>query len=529
MQKILPIALALVVLLSACTPNNSQTAAPALTDSISESVLVENTAVPKPTVTILPPRPTTTFPPTPEPTQMPIRFDLTGFRQFAVMNDYFAGLSDFVGEKTYTEFSSTLSPSGDQIAVAGCFGSFSNLMKCETSKSGFLIVLDANTGKLLNQIPLGDTWAGKVDFTSDGKSLLYATNGYKIALWNLATDQPGITLFEQPAPDDNYYPDVVAAPDGRSLAAVIEDKLYVWDPAGKVLFQAPAYKLMISGGLAYSGDGSLLTVFSEGHTGLDIYETTNWTLVQRIPYEKIREIAISPVGKFVAATNTANKTMNVWNVESGDQVAHLEPGNYADSIQFNPAGDLLVVAGMGDLATQDSYSSVAVIYETRSWELVDTLYSFTSDGNVEFNQDGTRMAMLGNYGHAIWGLPDENLQAGYDVIKQFQSALSSGDYLTAAALFEVNPGEEDYLTKLGIDLKNLPASFERLCKSNEIFCLPVNDLVAMGYDWNAMIYLVRLKDPDGGVFTSPKGAHLIFFYLYPGADGQPRVSYPPMD
>ena len=115
------------------------------------------------------------------------------------------------------------------------------------------------------------------------------------------------------------------------------------------------------------------------------------------------------------------------------------------------------------------------------------------------------------------------------MVKQFQAALSSGDYALAASLFEVNVGEEDTLTKMGFDLTDLPASFERLCNNQEIFCLPVHDLVMMGNDFEAMIYLVRLEDSNGKVFTSPKGATIINFYLYTNADGQPRVSYPPVD
>jgi hypothetical protein len=389
--------------------------------------------------------------------------------------------------------------------------------------------VDSNNGTSLNEIPLGTAWPASVDFTSDGKSLLYATNEYKIALWDLAANKPGRTFFTGTAPDSNYYPDVSVAPDGRSLAAVVEDNLYVWDPAGKILLQAPAYKLMISAGLEYSADGLRLTVFSPDHTGIDIYETNTWTLVRRIPIDQIIGVAISPGGQFVAATNRKDDTVSVWDVNSGEQLAHLDPGNWAESIQFNPTGDMLMIAGMGNLDTQDSYSNLGTLYETQTWRKVDTLYSFLGYGDIEFNDDGSRMAVFGFMGPEIWGPPDDKLKEGFEVVKQFQAALSSGDYTLAASLFEVNAGEEETLTNMGFDLTDLPASFERLCNNREIFCLPVYDLVMMGNDFEAMIYLVRLEDSNGEVFTSPKGANNINFYLYPDADGQPRVSYPPVD
>jgi len=51
----------------------------------------------------------------------------------------------------------------------------------------------------------------------------------------------------------------------------------------------------------------------------------------------------------------------------------------------------------------------------------------------------------------------------------------------------------------------------------------------MGYDWDDMVYMVRLEDSDGETFTSPKGAQIIYLYLTPGADGHPLVFYLPQD
>ena len=184
---------------------------------------------------------------------------------------------------------------------------------------------------------------------------------------------------------------------------------------------------------------------------------------------------------------------------------------------------------MGNLETQDSYSNLGAVYETQTWTLLDTLYTFSGDGSVEFNRDGSRMAVFGFMGPAMWGLPDDNLKEGFEVVKQFQEALGSEDFDTAASLFEARAGEEEYLAELGLDLADLPASFERLCNSQVIFCHPVHDLVMMGNSWDTMVYLVRLEDSNGEVFTSPKGAHIIYFYLYSNAEGEPRVSYPPKD
>ena len=136
--------------------------------------------------------------------------------------------------------------------------------------------------------------------------------------------------------------------------------------------------------------------------------------------------------------------------------------------------------GWAILKLRIAIPTLVAVYETQTWTLFDILYTFTGDGSIEFNRDGSRMAVFGFMGPAIWGLPDDKLKEGFEVVKQFQAALSSGDYDTAASLFEVEDGEEEYLAELGLDLADLPASFERLCNNQEIFCHPVHDLVMMG-------------------------------------------------
>ena len=64
---------------------------------------------------------------------------------------------------------------------------------------------------------------------------------------------------------------------------------------------------------------------------------------------------------------------------------------------------------------------------------------------MEFSLDGSQMAVMGNSSYSIWGTPDETLKAGFEVVKQFQEALSTGDYEQAASLFSTTESELDYL------------------------------------------------------------------------------------
>jgi hypothetical protein len=184
---------------------------------------------------------------------------------------------------------------------------------------------------------------------------------------------------------------------------------------------------------------------------------------------------------------------------------------------------------LGNLDGPDDYSIIGSLYETQTWSKLDNLYSFTSDGEVRFSRDGTRMLIGGYEFDSIWGMPDAKLLSGFEVVKQFQTALQTGDYATAASLFEVDERETEYLLEMGIDSKDLAGSLETLCADQAIFCHPVKELVLMGYDWDDMVIMVRLEGSDGETFTSPKGAQIIFIYLILNEDGQPRIILPPQD
>ena len=74
------------------------------------------------------------------------------------------------------------------MAVSACWGSMTNTMHCDSTGSGFLIVLNTDTGELIADIPLGVGWPGRTAFTADGTSLIYTTHERKVAMWNLSTE-----------------------------------------------------------------------------------------------------------------------------------------------------------------------------------------------------------------------------------------------------------------------------------------------------------------------------------------------------
>ncbi|MHC1782371.1 MAG: WD40 repeat domain-containing protein [Anaerolineaceae bacterium] len=473
--------------------------------------------------------PTATPLPSPSPTPIAYTFDRDGYRQFAVLRNQFPGFNDYRADRSFTEITTSLSPDGSMIAVSACWGSINNVLQCESADSGFLVVLDTSTGDLISEIPLGDGWPGRTAFTADGTGLIYTTQERKVAMWNISTGSPGLTLYEKAGSRATRYPDVAASPDGKTYAAVVETSLFVWDPTGNLLFESPASQARYYASLSYSADGSRLTTFSPDRAGVDIYDTSDWSLVRRIPLDEIENAAISPDGLVLAGINPLQDKVIVWNINSGEQMAEIMPDHRVQTITFNPKGDLLIIIGSNNLENPDDYSIIGSLYETKTWTKFDDLYTISNDGEVLFSRDGRQMAVVGYGFDSIWGMPDAQLMAGFEVVKRFQTALSNGDYSTAASLCEVDERDVEFLAELGMNPDDVSGSLETLCAAQTIFCHPVKELVLMGYDWDDLAFLVRLEGPDGETFTSPKGAQIIFLYLTIGKDGQPRIFYLPMD
>jgi WD40 repeat protein len=516
--------LVMFLLLAACTtPNQSIQSAPSPTLSPSAT----QTPLPSPTSTATQVPPTATLPPTPTATPTPLSFDLSGFRQFSILKDHFEGLANYAGERDYTVISACFSPTGNAFAFSACWGSMSSTGKCDSLDSGFLVVVDANTGEVISDIPMENSWPGNTAFSPDGTQLYVSTTYQKVFAWDLVANSLSHTFLEQAYNGRTQYPDVAAAPDGSAVAAVVNNILYVWDPAGKLLYQKPASQGTYNAGLNFSGDGKLLSIYAEDQSGVDVLNSADGSLVQRFPLESIGGIAISPDGRFLAGYNYYDFMVEVWNIPTGDKVAEITPETYTSSLAFSPKSDMLIISGISNqLETEDDYMKIADLYETSSWTRLDNLYSFFLEGRVKFSADGTKMAIFQSGLVSIWGEPDQKLLAGFDVLKNFQLALSQGKYEEAASMFALDEYNTEFLVGIGLDVNDIPGFFERMCAAQSLVCYPVKDLVMMGYDWDSLQYLVRIEDPSGGYLIGPKGGQIFQVTLGSDQNGNPVITWP---
>jgi hypothetical protein len=519
MKKFLPIVGLLTILISACAAQ----ATPAPTLVSSPAPTFTNTL--PPTATIPPATPT----PSPTPTALPVNFDLNGFRDFALLKNYFDDFETFKQDQSISTLSTYMSQDGSKLAISGCHGALWSNFDCATSKSGFLIVMDLPSGAIVNEIPLGNHWAGQVMISSDNKTMLFSTNEQKVILWDLTTNKEIKTFMTQDRTTYNKYPDVAISPDNNFYAGALNGFVYVWDADGKQLAKLPVYQAHISSGLVFSADSSMLAFFGENRDSVMVYNTADWTIKQKLPLDAAWGIDFSPDGRYIGAVNADKNTVKIWQVSDGQEVTELKPNLREVSITFSPKSDLLFVIGAHIMKDDQDYTSIGEIYETQNWTKLEDFHSFEDLGKVQFSKDGSVMTIVNDFAIQLWGKPDDMLKAGIEKEKRFQQALADGDYDLAASLFTVDDNQKGYLTNLGVDLNDLPDSFAKLCQAKTILCYPIKDIVMMGNNWNYMQYIVRLQKPDGEIYTSTDGVKTIFLYARPGENGEPALNYLPRD
>jgi WD40 repeat protein len=415
-------------------------------------------------------------------------------------------------EEQFTAFYHAFSPDGSRIAISGCWGSVTNTARCERASSGLLFVADPFSGALVADIPLDRFWPGGVDFTADGSALLYATNEHRVALWDLQTNAPGLTLYQKANSRTNSYPYVAAAPDGSGFAAIVSDTLHVWNSDGSLRFQAPTRPVAL---LAYAAEAPRLLAPAPDAGALNVYDTLSGALLRTLPVP-FSDAHLSPDGRSLAVADWGSGTIQAFDVDSGEQLGGFSLSHRAESVRFNPAGDLLVISGLGDLQSRDSYFYVATLADTRTWQPLGEMYSVASAGSVRFSRDGRSMAIFARGAASIYGPPDAALQAALESVRRFQAALHAGDYAAAAALLQPDEINREDLESQGVDLNDLPAALARLCASQELACQPLLEPVMLGYDYGASFVLARLQAPEGGALVTPRGGTLISFYLSPG-------------
>jgi WD40 repeat protein len=185
---------------------------------------------------------------------------------------------------------------------------------------GFLVRMDAATGKELARIEVTREFVRNPRPSPDGRLVAAATGKNAVALWDAKTQKP-LRRFGKPF-DSNWQP-LAFSPDGRAIASAGGDLGPKTDASRDIALWETATgqeRLRLSTGeddvtlLAFAPDGRLLASAGRGE---DIRLWDTWTGKQVGTFTGHRgwmsTLAFSPDGKWLA-TGSSDNTALVWDV-----------------------------------------------------------------------------------------------------------------------------------------------------------------------------------------------------------------------
>jgi WD40 repeat protein len=206
---------------------------------------------------------------------------------------------------------------------------------------------DAHTGRELRTLRglagATDT-ADSVVFSSDGQTIIAASQGRMLKVWDVQT---GRELNHFTFAHDGASFGRAFSPDRKIFASGGDDMtIKLWDVATGKLLRVLSARGMKVYAVAFSPDGSVVAGAGLGGA-IKLWDARTGALLPA-PAAQAGTIAFSPDGKYIASDSAA-KTLKLWDVKTGrllrTMAGHADSVNSVHAIAFSSDGRTLVSQG----------------------------------------------------------------------------------------------------------------------------------------------------------------------------------------
>jgi serine/threonine protein kinase/WD40 repeat protein/tetratricopeptide (TPR) repeat protein len=247
-----------------------------------------------------------------------------------------------------------LSPDGTLLAARAAGGNMEPIR-----------VYDVQSGKMLHELPMRETFGFRLAFSEDNRFLAYdAASPRSAQVWDLRDGRPLISMEAMP----DY-----------------------------------------AGFLAFDPSGERVALLSPGIDEIVIYGLSDWRVRARVGIPLPEDVdpgvcgAFSPDGRLLAASVEASKSTLVIDATSGTVVRRLDAPGIQRACRFSPDGERLALLGTLQLR----------VYDTRSWDLVATIEDVerTVDTRASWRGGDVAFAEAAGSTDVLAGGPDGVLSA----------------------------------------------------------------------------------------------------------------------
>jgi WD40 repeat protein len=259
------------------------------------------------------------------------------------------------------------------------------------SRDATVRIWDAQTGEELRALRGHGSHVRSVAFSPDGRLIASGSQDLSIKVWDSDTGTQVRAFEEHEWPVNS----LVFCPDSKRLVSGSWDgTIKVWDLA------APAHTTTLGGhttgpsSVIFSASGEYLVSYGMG--AIKVYNARTGTEMTRLGNDDdvVPAIGLSPDGTIIAACDSKDQTVKIWDVRSGAIFhvlqGHKEAGG-ASSVLFTPDGAHLVSGGADGMVRVWDVASQTEIRTLRGHVGPVCDVACSPDGNriASGGQDGT--------------------------------------------------------------------------------------------------------------------------------------------